>query len=212
MKTDAKPKTKGSVVAQWILAVIALLFSIADFFTFAGVIFFIAAIFAAPIESLRNFFNKKISTKVLIVLSIILVLVGIMVTPASETENTNKNDVETNQNDHFENDNNINNSLNNDKNTNNNNNNSSGNVGDNNSDDENDKGDNEGNTNNSGSNNSESSNTGNKQKYILNTNSKKIHYPSCGMVSKISDKNKQEYVGDKDALFDQGYTECGVCH
>lgn len=47
--------------------------------------------------------------------------------------------------------------------------------------------------------------------YILNTNSKKFHSPSCSSVSKMAEKNKQEYSGDKNDLISQGYSACGIC-
>lgn len=47
--------------------------------------------------------------------------------------------------------------------------------------------------------------------YILNTNSKKIHYPHCGSAKQIADKNRQEFSGNIDTLFDRGYTTCGNC-
>lgn len=47
---------------------------------------------------------------------------------------------------------------------------------------------------------------------ILNTNTKKYHEPSCSSVSKIKDKNKQEYRGSLDSLIAQGYSSCKICH
>ena len=47
--------------------------------------------------------------------------------------------------------------------------------------------------------------------YILNTNSKKIHYPDCPSVSRMSDANKETYTGDINVLLGQGYTTCGNC-
>ena len=47
--------------------------------------------------------------------------------------------------------------------------------------------------------------------YILNTNSKKFHSPSCSSVNKMAEKNKQEYLGNKNDLIAQGYSACGIC-
>ena len=44
--------------------------------------------------------------------------------------------------------------------------------------------------------------------YVLNTNSKKFHYPDCYSVKKMSEKNKQEYSGNRDDLIRDGYTTC----
>lgn len=48
--------------------------------------------------------------------------------------------------------------------------------------------------------------------YILNTGSKKIHLPTCSSVKDMSEKNKQEYRGDKELLTAQGYDLCGSCN
>ena len=47
--------------------------------------------------------------------------------------------------------------------------------------------------------------------YILNTNSKKIHYPNCGSVKRMSEKNKQNSKLNRDKLISQGYDPCGNC-
>ena len=49
-------------------------------------------------------------------------------------------------------------------------------------------------------------------KYILNTSSKKVHISTCGSVSQMSDKNKQEYNGDLADILAQGYEKCGACN
>ena len=48
-------------------------------------------------------------------------------------------------------------------------------------------------------------------KYILNTSSKKVHIPTCGSVSTMSDKNKQEYNGELADILAEGYQKCGAC-
>lgn len=47
--------------------------------------------------------------------------------------------------------------------------------------------------------------------YIINSNSKKIHRETCSQVSKISEENKETYVGDIQSLINIGYTTCGIC-
>ena len=47
--------------------------------------------------------------------------------------------------------------------------------------------------------------------YVLNTNTKKFHYPSCGSVQDMKDKNIEYYTGDRQALIDRGYSPCGRC-
>lgn len=48
--------------------------------------------------------------------------------------------------------------------------------------------------------------------YILNTNTKKFHCSTCSSVSTISDKNRQEYSGDRNVLIEQGYSPCMRCN
>ena len=48
-------------------------------------------------------------------------------------------------------------------------------------------------------------------KYILNTSSKKVHIPTCGSVSTMSDKNKQVYNGSLEDILAKGYQKCGAC-
>lgn len=52
---------------------------------------------------------------------------------------------------------------------------------------------------------------GQGNEYILNIKSKKIHYPDCESVNKISEQNKSEYTGTREELIKQGYDPCGTC-
>ena len=47
--------------------------------------------------------------------------------------------------------------------------------------------------------------------YILNKSSKKIHYPSCSSVRKMSKKNRLEFEGTMKELKEMGYVPCGGC-
>lgn len=47
--------------------------------------------------------------------------------------------------------------------------------------------------------------------YVLNTNTKKFHYPNCGSVKKISEKNRQDFYGTREELIAMGYSPCGNC-
>lgn len=47
--------------------------------------------------------------------------------------------------------------------------------------------------------------------YTLNTNSMKFHVPDCEWAQKISNKNRQDYVGSREDLIESGYTPCGSC-
>lgn len=48
--------------------------------------------------------------------------------------------------------------------------------------------------------------------YVLNTNTKKFHYPSCGSVKKIKEKNYSEFEGTREKVIAKGYEPCGNCH
>lgn len=48
--------------------------------------------------------------------------------------------------------------------------------------------------------------------YVLNTNSKKFHYPDCGSVKQMSDKNRQDVEANREELIAQGYDPCGNCN
>lgn len=48
--------------------------------------------------------------------------------------------------------------------------------------------------------------------YILNTNTKKFHLPSCSNANRISDKNREEYSGNREVLIDDGYEPSGCCN
>lgn len=48
--------------------------------------------------------------------------------------------------------------------------------------------------------------------YILNTNTMKFHLPSCSSVSSMSEKNKEDYTGDRETLIEEGYEPCKNCN
>ncbi|MCC8067353.1 MAG: DNA/RNA non-specific endonuclease [Clostridiales bacterium] len=50
------------------------------------------------------------------------------------------------------------------------------------------------------------------EEYVLNTNTKKFHYPDCYSVEQMSEKNKQEYTGNREDLIAQGYSPCKNCN
>ena len=47
--------------------------------------------------------------------------------------------------------------------------------------------------------------------YILNVKRKKFHDPSCPSVADINEHNKEAFIGDREALIEQGYQPCGRC-
>lgn len=48
--------------------------------------------------------------------------------------------------------------------------------------------------------------------YILNTNTHKFHYPTCGSVKQMAEKNKQAYSGSRDDVIAMGYDPCKRCN
>ena len=50
-----------------------------------------------------------------------------------------------------------------------------------------------------------------EETYILNRNSKKFHKANCENVETIKEENKEEYIGTRDMLIQQGYSPCGAC-
>ena len=48
--------------------------------------------------------------------------------------------------------------------------------------------------------------------YVLNTNTKKFHYPDCGSVKQMKDKNKLEEETTREDLIGRGYDPCGNCN
>ena len=48
--------------------------------------------------------------------------------------------------------------------------------------------------------------------YVLNKNSKKFHYPSCGSVFDMAEKNKIYFTGSRDEVIAMGYVPCKRCN
>lgn len=47
--------------------------------------------------------------------------------------------------------------------------------------------------------------------FIANKNTKKFHYPYCGSVKQMKDKNKKELNCSREEAIQQGYSPCGNC-
>ena len=50
------------------------------------------------------------------------------------------------------------------------------------------------------------------QHYVLNTRSMKFHLPECSGAATMSQSNRRDYTGSRQALLDQGYSPCGTCN
>ncbi|MDE7390625.1 MAG: DNA/RNA non-specific endonuclease [Lachnospiraceae bacterium] len=48
--------------------------------------------------------------------------------------------------------------------------------------------------------------------YIMNTKTKKFHLPDCNHAKKISEENREEFIGDREILLADGYVPCGGCN
>ena len=47
---------------------------------------------------------------------------------------------------------------------------------------------------------------------VVNSNTRKFHYPSCGSVNKMKERNKLYYIDTRDDLISQGYNPYKYCH
>ena len=47
--------------------------------------------------------------------------------------------------------------------------------------------------------------------YVLNERTKKFHFPDCTGVASMGEQNRQDYVGTREWLIQQGYVPCGTC-
>lgn len=47
--------------------------------------------------------------------------------------------------------------------------------------------------------------------YVINVRTGKFHNPDCDAVSKMDEKNKQEYHGTRNSLIEKGYAPCKMC-
>ncbi len=47
--------------------------------------------------------------------------------------------------------------------------------------------------------------------YVINVRTGKFHNPDCDAVSKMDEKNKQEYHGTRNSLIEEGYAPCKMC-
>ena len=47
--------------------------------------------------------------------------------------------------------------------------------------------------------------------YVINAKTRKVHFPDCDSVGKISKQNKKERETDRAELIAEGYTPCGSC-
>lgn len=57
----------------------------------------------------------------------------------------------------------------------------------------------------------EQSNSSGTATFIANKNTKKFHYPYCGSVKQMKDKNKRELNCSREEAIQQGYSPCGNC-
>ena len=56
-----------------------------------------------------------------------------------------------------------------------------------------------------------SSEAGEVKDYVLNTSSMKFHLPDCSGAAGMSEQNRQDYTGTREALIEEGYSPCGIC-
>lgn len=49
------------------------------------------------------------------------------------------------------------------------------------------------------------------ESFVLNSNSRRFHSPDCDGIPDISERNRENYYGTRQALLDEGYEPCGRC-
>jgi DNA-entry nuclease len=50
-----------------------------------------------------------------------------------------------------------------------------------------------------------------EESFVLNTSSKKYHRETCSGVHSMNPQNREDYVGSREELEEQGYEPCGIC-
>ena len=50
-----------------------------------------------------------------------------------------------------------------------------------------------------------------EEAFVLNTNSDVFHKETCSSVTSMSENNRVDYVGSREALINDGYSPCGRC-
>ena len=50
-----------------------------------------------------------------------------------------------------------------------------------------------------------------EESFVLNTSSKKYHRETCSGVASMNPQNREDYVGSREELEEQGYEPCGIC-
>jgi DNA-entry nuclease len=50
-----------------------------------------------------------------------------------------------------------------------------------------------------------------EESFVLNTSSKKYHRETCSGVNSMNPQNREDYVGSREELEEQGYEPCGIC-
>lgn len=48
--------------------------------------------------------------------------------------------------------------------------------------------------------------------YVLNTNTMKFHDPNCNSAKQIKEKNREDFVGDRQEVIDRGFVPCKLCN
>ena len=48
--------------------------------------------------------------------------------------------------------------------------------------------------------------------YVLNTNTMKFHDPNCNSAKQIKEKNREDFVGDRQEVINRGFVPCKLCN
>ncbi len=219
---------KISQIIQWFFAVSFALMSFSTGSIVSGIIVFIAAVLMAPIKPIREILQKiKIKSVVAIILSVVLLFVGVLISPSSEepsntsgmsdellvddentteriTESTTESTTETATESTTES------------------------TTETTTEEETTTEKHETTTKKTETTTNKKETTTKKTEtttkkenttkketkitYVLNTSTMKFHLSTCRDVSKIKDENYGTYKGTRDEVIDMGYSPCGHCH
>jgi hypothetical protein len=194
---------------RWIISALFIVFAFINGFSLSSALLIIAGLLVVPIKA-PEYLLSKINSLTALIIAVAIILVGVLV-PHDLFDGKKDDFIPGTSNNQT-----VNNGSGDSSNPGGSSNNSSGsgqNSGDSSNDNENEddtKEDDDTKEEDDSHNESDDTNKG-EPDYILNTDTKKFHYPSCGSIKNMSEKNREEYYGTRQDLIDDGYVPCGKC-
>lgn len=205
-------------IIRWVAGILFAVFAVINGFRFASLILLMAALFVLPIRQIDDFIFR-LKPLVVIAVALCLILIGVMTVPQDKIVGNgapSKDSLTAGTGESTDSDGSDDESAGENKPVGDG---EGADSGDGNKDDQsNTDADGDGNNPEGGDNTEEnkpddpdSPNDGVTSDYVLNTNTMKFHRPTCFMVKKIDDKNKEYYTGSRDKLIEDEYLPCGHC-